>query len=210
MRDLQLHRQRPAALFGGGSDAVRLENPISSEMTHLRPDLLPGLLRGGGAQSGARFMDLALFEVGPVFQRRRARRTGGAGGGSSGGRHRPARPARQPPPGRCVRRQGRCRGGAGRAGRPRPRADHAQGAGLVASGPVGRVALGPNVMATFGEVHPRVLPPWTSRARRWPSRSVPRAAAQDAHRDAPGAVLSRLCRRWSVTLPLSSMNGSRR
>ncbi|HRO14040.1 MAG TPA: phenylalanine--tRNA ligase subunit beta, partial [Paracoccus sp. (in: a-proteobacteria)] len=33
-----------AALFGGGSDAVRIENPISSEMTHLRPDLLPGLL----------------------------------------------------------------------------------------------------------------------------------------------------------------------
>ena len=43
-----------AKLFGGGSEAVRIENPISSEMTHLRPDLLPGLLAGGGAQSGAR------------------------------------------------------------------------------------------------------------------------------------------------------------
>src|SRR5690606_37782804 len=35
---------RAAALFGGGTEAVRVENPISSEMTHLRPDLLPGLL----------------------------------------------------------------------------------------------------------------------------------------------------------------------
>ena len=32
-------------LFGGGADALRIDNPISSEMTHLRPDLLPGLLR---------------------------------------------------------------------------------------------------------------------------------------------------------------------
>jgi hypothetical protein len=36
---------KTAALFGGGADAVRIENPISSEMTHLRPDLLPGLLQ---------------------------------------------------------------------------------------------------------------------------------------------------------------------
>ena len=34
-----------AKLFGGGTDAVRVDNPISSEMSHLRPDLLPGLLR---------------------------------------------------------------------------------------------------------------------------------------------------------------------
>ena len=37
--------QAAATHFGGGSDAVRVDNPISSEMTHLRPDLLPGLLR---------------------------------------------------------------------------------------------------------------------------------------------------------------------
>src|SRR5690606_928217 len=34
-----------AELFGGGAEATRLENPISSEMTHMRPDLLPGLLQ---------------------------------------------------------------------------------------------------------------------------------------------------------------------
>ncbi|MEO2030854.1 MAG: insulinase family protein, partial [Planctomycetaceae bacterium] len=34
-----------AELFGGGGEATRLENPISTDMSHLRPALLPGLLR---------------------------------------------------------------------------------------------------------------------------------------------------------------------
>ena len=56
-----------AALFGGGSDAVRLENPIRSDMSHLRPDLLPGLLRAAARNQARGFADLALFEVGAVF-----------------------------------------------------------------------------------------------------------------------------------------------
>ena len=56
-----------AALFGGGADAVRVDNPISSEMTHLRPDLLPGLLRAAARNQARGFMDMALFEVGPAF-----------------------------------------------------------------------------------------------------------------------------------------------
>jgi phenylalanyl-tRNA synthetase beta chain len=56
-----------AALFGGGDEAVRLENPISSEMSHLRPDLLPGLLRAAARNQARGFADLALFEVGHVF-----------------------------------------------------------------------------------------------------------------------------------------------
>ncbi len=56
-----------ARLFGGGSDATRLENPISSEMSHMRPSLLPGLLQAAARNQARGFMDLALFEVGPVF-----------------------------------------------------------------------------------------------------------------------------------------------
>ncbi len=56
-----------AELFGGGSEAVRLENPISSEMSHLRPDLLPGLLRAAARNQARGFADLALFELGQVF-----------------------------------------------------------------------------------------------------------------------------------------------
>ncbi len=56
-----------AALFGGGNDATMLENPISSEMSHMRPSLLPGLLQAAARNQARGFMDLALFEVGPAF-----------------------------------------------------------------------------------------------------------------------------------------------
>ncbi len=56
-----------AARFGGGADATRLENPISSEMSHMRPSLIPGLLAAAARNQARGFMDLALFEVGPVF-----------------------------------------------------------------------------------------------------------------------------------------------
>ncbi|NRB33352.1 MAG: phenylalanine--tRNA ligase subunit beta [Rhodobacteraceae bacterium] len=59
--------QPSAALFGGGTLATQLENPISSEMSHMRPDLLPGLLQAAARNQARGFADLALFEAGPVF-----------------------------------------------------------------------------------------------------------------------------------------------
>ncbi|UOA33362.1 Phenylalanine--tRNA ligase beta subunit [Sulfitobacter sp. DSM 110093] len=59
--------QASAALFGGGTDETRLENPISSDMSHMRPDLLPGLLQAAARNQARGFADMALFEVGPAF-----------------------------------------------------------------------------------------------------------------------------------------------
>ncbi len=56
-----------AQMFGGGNEAVRLENPISSEMTHMRPDLLPGLMQAAARNQARGSADLALFEIGPAF-----------------------------------------------------------------------------------------------------------------------------------------------
>jgi phenylalanyl-tRNA synthetase beta chain len=56
-----------AALFGGGTEATRLENPISQEMSHLRPALLPGLLRAAARNQARGVADLALFEAGHAF-----------------------------------------------------------------------------------------------------------------------------------------------
>ena len=56
-----------AKLFGGGDDATMLENPISSEMSHMRPSLLPGLLRAAARNQSRGFVDMALFEVGAGF-----------------------------------------------------------------------------------------------------------------------------------------------
>ena len=56
-----------ASLFGGGDDATMLANPISSEMSHMRPDLLPGLLQAAARNQARGLMDVALFEVGHAF-----------------------------------------------------------------------------------------------------------------------------------------------
>ncbi|RKF13987.1 phenylalanine--tRNA ligase subunit beta [Roseovarius spongiae] len=56
-----------ATLFGGGEDATMLANPISSEMSHMRPDLLPGLLQAAARNQARGAADLALFEAGHVF-----------------------------------------------------------------------------------------------------------------------------------------------
>lgn len=56
-----------AQLFGGGTDATMLANPISSEMSHLRPSLLPGLLQAAARNQARGFPDQALFEVGATF-----------------------------------------------------------------------------------------------------------------------------------------------
>ena len=59
--------QASAALFGGGTDDTRLENPISNDMSHMRPSLLPALLQAAARNQARGFPDMALFEVGPVF-----------------------------------------------------------------------------------------------------------------------------------------------
>ena len=60
--------QASAQLFGGGDDATRVENPISSDMSHMRPALLPELLKAAARNQARGFMEMALFEVGPAFQ----------------------------------------------------------------------------------------------------------------------------------------------
>lgn len=56
-----------AQLFGGGDDATMLANPISSEMSHMRPSLLPGLLQAAARNQARGISDIGLFEVGHAF-----------------------------------------------------------------------------------------------------------------------------------------------
>ena len=57
-----------ARSFGGGQDALELANPISSEMSSMRPSLLPGLLAAVQRNRNRGFADLALFEVGQAYR----------------------------------------------------------------------------------------------------------------------------------------------
>lgn len=56
-----------ADLFGGGAPELALANPISPEMSDMRPSLLPGLLAAAQRNADRGFGDVALFEVGQVF-----------------------------------------------------------------------------------------------------------------------------------------------
>ncbi|MBU2994212.1 phenylalanine--tRNA ligase subunit beta [Octadecabacter sp. 1_MG-2023] len=56
-----------AELFGGGTDATMLANPISSEMSHMRPALLPGLLQAAARNQARGQTNMALFEAGDAF-----------------------------------------------------------------------------------------------------------------------------------------------
>ncbi|CAA0086678.1 Phenylalanine--tRNA ligase beta subunit [Starkeya nomas] len=57
-----------AELFGGGSAALALANPIASDLSDMRPSLLPGLVRSAQTNADRGFGDAALFEVGQVFK----------------------------------------------------------------------------------------------------------------------------------------------
>lgn len=56
-----------ATRFGGGTEDRQLANAIASDMTDMRPSLLPGLLAGARRNANRGFDDVALFEVGQVF-----------------------------------------------------------------------------------------------------------------------------------------------
>lgn len=57
-----------AAHFGGGSDPVELANPISTEMSSMRPSLLPGLMASVTRNRNRGLDDVPLFELGQAYR----------------------------------------------------------------------------------------------------------------------------------------------
>ncbi len=57
-----------AELFGGGDAELVLANPIASDLSDMRPSLLPGLVAAAQANGDRGFADVALFEVGQIFR----------------------------------------------------------------------------------------------------------------------------------------------
>ncbi len=60
--------QAQAELFGGGAAPMQLTNPISVEMGTMRPSIIPSLLQAAQRNANMGFTDLALCEIGPIFQ----------------------------------------------------------------------------------------------------------------------------------------------
>ncbi len=148
-----------ADLFGGVSDEIVLDNPISSDLDTMRPSLLPNLVAAAGRNQARGFGDIRLFEVAGEYHSDQpdGQNTVAAGirAGTLGGRH---------------------WAGSGRAydaydakadvlalleavGGPATTAQIVTGApDWYHPGRSGVIQLGPkNRLAVFGELHPAVL-----------------------------------------------------
>jgi phenylalanyl-tRNA synthetase beta chain len=56
-----------AEAFGGGQPELALANPIASDLSDMRPSLLPGLAAAAQKNADRGYPDVALFEVGQIF-----------------------------------------------------------------------------------------------------------------------------------------------
>ena len=149
--------QKAATLFGGGSDAVRVDNPISSEMSHLRPDLLPGLLRAAARNQARGFADMALAEVGPVFHggepgEQQLQATGLLVGATA-----PRDPFGSRRPVDLYDAKADAEAVLAALGTPARVQINRKVPAWFHPGRAGVVALGPNMLAVYGEVHPGIL-----------------------------------------------------
>src|SRR4029079_17929633 len=146
-----------AKLFGGGDDTRQLANPIASDLDALRPWVLPSLLAAASRNAARGFANLQLFEIGAAFDSGvpEAQKTVAAA-------IRTGHPERDWQKGRE---------GAGlfamkadlmavleaATGAPMS-APISQGApAWYHPGRSGTIAMGPKVIAQFGELHPKIL-----------------------------------------------------
>ncbi|MET3588984.1 phenylalanyl-tRNA synthetase beta chain [Bartonella silvatica] len=60
--------EKQAQAFGGGQEQLKLMNPISADMSVMRPSLLPSLLVAAQRNADRGFSDLAFFEVSNIYE----------------------------------------------------------------------------------------------------------------------------------------------
>jgi phenylalanyl-tRNA synthetase beta chain len=152
-----------AKLFGGGADELVLANPISPELSVMRPSLLPGLIAAAQRNADRGFADVGLFEVGAVFAGDRPQDQLTTAAAIRRGRTRPSGIGRiwsQPHPQTDVfDAKGDALAALAAAGAPM------HGVAVVPGGPawfhpgrVGTLQIGPQtVLGHFGELHPKML-----------------------------------------------------
>ena len=148
-----------AALFGGGAQQLKLANPISSELTDMRPSTLPNLIAAAVSNAARGVTGGGLFEVGPVYAddtpEGQATMAGGIRTGRTGPRHwlADARPVDS------FDAKADALAVLAALGLEADKMTVTVDApGWYHPGRSGVIRLGPKTaLATFGEVHPRVL-----------------------------------------------------
>ncbi|MEI7932542.1 MAG: phenylalanine--tRNA ligase subunit beta, partial [Alphaproteobacteria bacterium] len=60
--------RKTAQLVGGGAEELVLANPIAADLDCMRPSVIPNLIEAAQRNANRGFADVALFEIGPVFE----------------------------------------------------------------------------------------------------------------------------------------------
>lgn len=147
-----------SALFGGVPDELRLENPISADLSVMRPSMLPNLLTGAGRNADRGYPDVGLFEVGPSWRDDTPAGEDILAAGVRTGRDGPRHWDIAPRAVDAFDAKADAMAVLAACGAP---VDNLQVSGDAPDwyhpGRSGALRLGPNVLAWFGEIHPRVL-----------------------------------------------------
>ena len=145
-----------ARMFGGGNDGLELVNPISSDMSAMRPSLIPGLLEAAARNQARGLRDPGLFETGPVYHGIQDQKTAVAGlrTGRTGPRHWSGGDRDVD----AFDAKADALAVLDAAGVPTGRLDTTADAETwFHPGRSGVLRLGPNALASFGDVHPEIL-----------------------------------------------------
>ncbi|HXJ02735.1 MAG TPA: phenylalanine--tRNA ligase subunit beta [Micropepsaceae bacterium] len=146
-----------AALFGGGDEARQLENPISADLDAMRPSLLPSLLAAAARNQARGFSHAMLFEIGAQFESGVPEaQTDVAAGIRAGEPPRHWLKAASAPD--IFTAKADCLAALEAAwGGPVTAPVQPGAAPWYHPGRSGTIALGPKVLAYFGELHPRII-----------------------------------------------------
>ncbi|HXL99386.1 MAG TPA: phenylalanine--tRNA ligase subunit beta [Rhizomicrobium sp.] len=145
------------ALFGGGDDARQIANPIAADLDALRPSVLPSLLAAAQRNAARGFSDVMLCEVGAQFQSGmpEAQSTIAAGIRAGGGARSWTKSTH--PADIFDAKADMLAVLEAAMGGPMTAPMKAGAAAWYHPGRSGTLALGPKVLAYFGELHPTVL-----------------------------------------------------
>ncbi len=148
-----------AALFGGVPQSLRLVNPISADLDVMRPSILPNLIAASARNAHRGLADSALFEVGPQYRGSAPSDQQTVAAGVRSGRTAPRHWAQATRTVDVFDVKADALAVLAALEAPMDALQVAAGAPeWYHPGRAGTIRLGPaTVLATFGEIHPRVL-----------------------------------------------------
>jgi phenylalanyl-tRNA synthetase beta chain len=148
---------KAVALFGDVPDTLRLVNPISADLDTMRPSVLPNLIAAIARNQARGIENLALFEVGPQYVDDTPEGQSTVAAGARAGQTGLRSWAVKAEPVDAFHAKADVVAALSAVGAPLANLQVSTDApGWYHPGRSGCLRLGPNVLAQFGEVHPRV------------------------------------------------------